>query len=178
MGICVYLCKGKNETCVRVCGTAQLREVVLERSLKWLTRSGGRVWVPPVKWARGDASCYQDRRICSLNVLLIKLARIAANARNSPYCYAFLAKFTFTVEILFQNRVNLKLNTWILVSCAGRLRDFIEAPRHEDVWGNRSLAPPFLTSSLDGGEWSASHLCCFTPNKTCDERVYWKRLIV
>jgi hypothetical protein len=25
------------------------------------------------------------------------------------------------------------------------------------VWGSGSIAPPFLTSSLDGGEWSASH---------------------
>jgi hypothetical protein len=28
------------------------------------------------------------------------------------------------------------------------------APRHEDVWGNGGIAPPFLTSALDGGEWS------------------------
>jgi hypothetical protein len=28
------------------------------------------------------------------------------------------------------------------------------APRHEDVWGRG--APPFLTSALDGGQWSAS----------------------
>jgi hypothetical protein len=27
---------------------------------------------------------------------------------------------------------------------------------HEDVWGSGGIAPPFLTSALDGGERSAS----------------------
>jgi hypothetical protein len=30
------------------------------------------------------------------------------------------------------------------------------------VWGSGSIAPPFLTSTIDGGEWSASRLGCFT----------------
>jgi hypothetical protein len=34
--------------------------------------------------------------------------------------------------------------------------------RHEDIWSNGGIAPPFLTSALDGGEWSASRPCCFT----------------
>jgi hypothetical protein len=25
-------------------------------------------------------------------------------------------------------------------------------PRHEDVWGNGNIAPPFSTSAVDGGE--------------------------
>jgi hypothetical protein len=29
---------------------------------------------------------------------------------------------------------------------------------HEGVWGSGGIAPPFLTSALDGGEWSASRL--------------------
>jgi hypothetical protein len=28
---------------------------------------------------------------------------------------------------------------------------------HEDVWGNGDIAPQFLTLSLGGDEWSASH---------------------
>jgi hypothetical protein len=28
--------------------------------------------------------------------------------------------------------------------------------------GSECIAPPFLTSALDGGEWSASRLGCFT----------------
>jgi hypothetical protein len=28
------------------------------------------------------------------------------------------------------------------------------------------IAPPFLTSVLDGGEWTASHLCRFTSGET------------
>jgi hypothetical protein len=27
---------------------------------------------------------------------------------------------------------------------------------HEDIWGSGGIAPPFLNSALDGGEWSAS----------------------
>jgi hypothetical protein len=27
-----------------------------------------------------------------------------------------------------------------------------EVPRHEDVWGSGGITPPFLTSTLDGGE--------------------------
>jgi hypothetical protein len=32
----------------------------------------------------------------------------------------------------------------------------------EDVWGSGDIAPPFLTSTLDGGEWSASRPDRFT----------------
>jgi hypothetical protein len=31
------------------------------------------------------------------------------------------------------------------------------------TWGSGGIAPPFLTSALDGGEWSASRPCRFTP---------------
>jgi hypothetical protein len=30
------------------------------------------------------------------------------------------------------------------------------------TWGSGGVAPPFLTSALDGGEWSASRLSDFT----------------
>jgi hypothetical protein len=29
---------------------------------------------------------------------------------------------------------------------------------HEDIWGNGDIAPPFLTSALDGGEWLVSFM--------------------
>jgi hypothetical protein len=29
-----------------------------------------------------------------------------------------------------------------------------EALCHEDIWGSGGIAPPFLTSTLGGGEWS------------------------
>jgi hypothetical protein len=35
-------------------------------------------------------------------------------------------------------------------------------PEHEDVLGNGGIAPPSLTSKLDRGEWSPSHLGHFT----------------
>jgi hypothetical protein len=33
------------------------------------------------------------------------------------------------------------------------------------TWGSGGVAPPFLTSELDGGEWSASSPGRFTPEK-------------
>jgi hypothetical protein len=36
------------------------------------------------------------------------------------------------------------------------------ARRHENVWESGVIAPQFLTSALDGGEWSASRLGRFT----------------
>jgi hypothetical protein len=36
------------------------------------------------------------------------------------------------------------------------------ALRHEDIWGSEGIASPFLILALDGREWSASRLCCFT----------------
>jgi hypothetical protein len=34
-----------------------------------------------------------------------------------------------------------------------------------ETWGSGGIAPPFLTSALDGGEWSASRPGRFTPKK-------------
>jgi hypothetical protein len=36
---------------------------------------------------------------------------------------------------------------------------------HEDVRENGSIAPPFLISVLEGGEWPASRFDRFTPIK-------------
>jgi hypothetical protein len=38
-----------------------------------------------------------------------------------------------------------------------------QTPSHEDVWDSSGIAALFLISALDGGEWSASCPCCFTP---------------
>jgi hypothetical protein len=89
------------------------------------------------------------------------LARIAANARSAP-----TVNIPGKVYVPFSETVNLKLNTWIPVACTERQKDFIVASCHENVWGNRSLAPPFLASALDGREWSASHSCCSNSFKT------------
>jgi hypothetical protein len=37
---------------------------------------------------------------------------------------------------------------------------------HEDIWGSGDIAPLFLTSELDGGEWSASSPGCFSSEIT------------
>jgi hypothetical protein len=38
---------------------------------------------------------------------------------------------------------------------------------HEDLWGSGGIASPFLTSAVDGGEWSASRPGRFTPGTHC-----------
>jgi hypothetical protein len=38
------------------------------------------------------------------------------------------------------------------------------------------IAPPFLALALDGGEWSASHLCCFSPGRDLLVSIGWGRL--
>jgi hypothetical protein len=42
----------------------------------------------------------------------------------------------------------------------------LNKPRHEDVWGSGSTVSPFLASTVDEGEWLASHTCRFTPGET------------
>jgi hypothetical protein len=39
------------------------------------------------------------------------------------------------------------------------------SPYHEDFWGSGHIVPTFLTSTLDGGEWSASRPGLFTPGE-------------
>jgi hypothetical protein len=39
------------------------------------------------------------------------------------------------------------------------------------AYGSGGIAPPFLTSALDGGEWLASRPCPFTPQYILDRRL-------
>lgn len=41
------------------------------------------------------------------------------------------------------------------------------ATRHEGVWWNGNIAPPFLTLALDRGESSASRTCRLIPGTHC-----------
>jgi hypothetical protein len=40
------------------------------------------------------------------------------------------------------------------------------------MWGSGGIAPPFLTSALDGGEWSASRPGHFTPGEIATD-THW-----
>jgi hypothetical protein len=42
----------------------------------------------------------------------------------------------------------------------------------EAYGGSGGISPPFLTSTLYGGEWSASRLCRFTPREI-DPGTHW-----
>jgi hypothetical protein len=39
------------------------------------------------------------------------------------------------------------------------------------TWGSGGIAPLFLTSAVDGDEWSATRLCRFTPRGPLDRRL-------
>jgi hypothetical protein len=42
---------------------------------------------------------------------------------------------------------------------------------HEGIWEISSIAQPFLTLALNGGEWSASNPSCFTSREIFPGRV-------
>jgi hypothetical protein len=42
-----------------------------------------------------------------------------------------------------------------------------QAWSHEAIWGSGGKTPPFLTSALEAGEWSASRPGRFTPSTRC-----------
>jgi hypothetical protein len=48
----------------------------------------------------------------------------------------------------------------------------IQAPRHEDM-GSGGIAPPFLTSALLEGEWSASRPGRFIPGEIAPPGTHW-----
>jgi hypothetical protein len=50
------------------------------------------------------------------------------------------------------------------------------APHQEDVWESGGVAPPFLTSALDGRERSASLTCRFTPEEVAPQYPLQRRL--
>jgi hypothetical protein len=68
----------------------------------------------------------------------------------------------------FENKSAFYLFAIYLMSLSRKLnvlRALIETSRQEEVWGSGGTTPSFLTSSLDGGEWSASHPDHFTAEK-------------
>jgi hypothetical protein len=48
-----------------------------------------------------------------------------------------------------------KFNVWTYSELIYKYKDkFLPVFNcHEDVWGSEGIAPPFLTSALDGSEW-------------------------
>jgi hypothetical protein len=43
---------------------------------------------------------------------------------------------------------------------------------YEDVWGSGGIAQPFLTSALEGGEWSASYLGRHITDENRNEQIH------
>jgi hypothetical protein len=52
-----------------------------------------------------------------------------------------------------------------------------EAPGDEDVTGSEVIAPSFLTSALDEGEWSASRPGRFIPRERAPDILYVERYV-
>jgi hypothetical protein len=52
-----------------------------------------------------------------------------------------------------------------------------QALRHEGVWESEDIAPPFLISALDGGEWSASRLGRLIAGETAPGTHWMGRLV-
>lgn len=48
---------------------------------------------------------------------------------------------------------------------------------HEGVWGSKGIAPPCLTSAVDGGEWSAWRLGHFTPTERVHD-THWRGFLM
>jgi hypothetical protein len=66
--------------------------------------------------------------------------------------------------------------TWTILAVKFKLSQGLVnyAPRSEDVWKSGGIAPSFLTSALDGSEWSASSHCRYIPEETAPS-IHWIR---
>jgi hypothetical protein len=65
---------------------------------------------------------------------------------------------------LYLSYTNIPKNFYIL--CPGGKKKVKLSLSHEEVLGIWGITPPFLTSLLDVGEWSASHPGRFIPRET------------
>jgi hypothetical protein len=60
------------------------------------------------------------------------------------------------------NRISIKL---MYLNESKTTGNVVIESRNEHVWGSGGIALPFLTSTVDGGEWLASRSFRFTPQK-------------
>jgi hypothetical protein len=72
--------------------------------------------------------------------------------------FVSLSIFVFSSYVMLPKQDNVPRYKTKLSLCL-----IMQAPHHEDVRWNVGIAPPCLTSALDGDEWSASCMSCFTP---------------
>jgi hypothetical protein len=69
-----------------------------------------------------------------------------------------------SVRKQIKNRIELNYFCAIVKGKVVPVLDYLST-NHEDVWGSGGIAPPFLTSALDGDVWSASCPGRFTPSE-------------
>jgi hypothetical protein len=81
-----------------------------------------------------------------------------------PHGYVPDLSVTTTV---FLKQWHVALNPYSITNVKVKLSLYLinEAPYHEGIWGSGGVAPPFLTSTLDRGEWSFSHPGHFNPRE-------------
>jgi hypothetical protein len=78
----------------------------------------------------------------------------ATTLPRAPYSFQFTAHWLSqhsTSQACRKAKLSLGLINW--ESC------------HKDIWGSGGIAPPFVTSALDGDEWSASGCNRYIPGE-------------
>jgi hypothetical protein len=76
---------------------------------------------------------------------------------------SFIQKWNLFPHVKGRNRLQV---FWKRVKVKLFLCLITWALSHEDVWGCGVVAPSFLTSALDGSEWSTLFPCRFTPGES------------
>jgi hypothetical protein len=96
-------------------------------------------------------------KLCASTVVTNEtIGIISLLSQESLNCLMFL-------HIIFICKYNVAL-CFVMKHCPCSF--FNQAPCHEGVLGEwRYSSTHSLTSALDGGEWSASHLSCFIPRE-------------
>jgi len=87
-----------------------------------------------------------------------------------PCCFSTDPSILFSVTYFTSKRGFCHVIQYLKVICKGESKGvtvlFITEQRAmKTYWGSRSKAPRILTSTLDGGEWSATRSCRSPPGK-------------
>jgi hypothetical protein len=75
---------------------------------------------------------------------------------SKVYFYVRFVMSWIVILLVCEQLLSLLVNTSGKVKIRFSLCLINYAPHHEDIWGSGGIAPPLLTSTLDGGEWLAS----------------------
>jgi hypothetical protein len=117
-------------------------------------------WRPIGLWDVEAPTFYLDNRVTDggLNTITVIKWRVEHVARMKEMTNEYKS-LLWTKD--FTRRPTLRYD-YIKIKVNLSLCLINQALCHQDIWGSGGIAPPFLTSSLDGGVWSASRPGRFT----------------